>query len=82
MKEETLFRELKKKALDACHYRGHRMGRFWSWPNSPHLCGQASCLDCGETAVVDTDPLPNSFSLCGPALTVMCVSKKNSTDSA
>lgn len=56
--------ELKKDALEAAAWRGHKMGKFTD--------GISECKLCGMIAVVRVDPAPNEVEISGGSVALHC----------
>lgn len=66
---------LKKEALFACNFRGHKMSRFKtvykSLQSNDTVC-EAICEKCKRYVQVNTHPAPNEIDICGDAVAVSC----------
>lgn len=68
--------KLKKQALVACHFRGHKMSKFTTMavglgPDDPVNC-IAHCVRCGMEVQVLSEPLPNEIDIAGSAVAYGC----------
>jgi len=61
---------LRKKALESCKFRGHKMGPFFHWKFSE--IAKAHCIKCGAEVIVSSKPLPNDIEISGRAVAVYC----------
>ena len=64
--------QLKKEALEATTFRGHKMGKFQNYsPNSAY----ATCTVCGMGGMgvmVTSKPAPNDIDVGGSAVAMTC----------
>jgi len=64
---------LKKKALEAMRFRGHKVDRRWlTYGDYPNLRFQNVCDECGKSAWIILHPLPNEIEISGEAVAVGC----------
>ena len=65
---------LKYKAIRACNWRGHNMGKWkdHSYRNGVAYC---HCLDCDMQVAVILNPLPNEINIGGEAVALTCGSE-------
>lgn len=62
--------QLKRRAeSSAVSFRGHRLGY---WRNVGNTSAFATCLDCGASAHVCTNPPPNGIDISGSAVALNC----------
>lgn len=64
--------QLKKEALEACGFRGHKMKRFKNDTDSRHSKAYSECRVCGKTVHVDACPMPNGIDISGEAVALGC----------
>ncbi|MDP1614797.1 MAG: hypothetical protein Q8L68_03280 [Methylococcales bacterium] len=71
---------LKREALDACKFRGHRMGRFVSYNPAFGIRSTttafAFCTVCHRAVGIDAKPLPNGIEIGGEAVALNCESEE------
>ena len=69
----TKWNRLKKEALEACKFRGHKMNTF-GFTVSPHgdMKGGSYCKKCGKGVFITTRPLPNEIDFGGEAVALGC----------
>lgn len=67
---------LKKEALEACKWRGHKMKRFVGYSSLIGFTGTttayALCEACHRQVVVCTKPPPNEIEIGGEAVALNC----------
>lgn len=70
---------LKKEALMACQWTGHKMGKWTNltygegWRNpGPRYTASAECQECGMLVDVDTRPPANGIEIGGEAVALFC----------
>ena len=67
----TKLQRLKKEALEACQFRGHKMKRFVTRCCLAEIV-YAHCQDCGMQVVVKTKPQPDDTEISGEAVALYC----------
>lgn len=76
---------LRAEALEACEFRGHKMGPFEDDMRTHTYLGKvireaytgtAECIVCGAWVQVETHPWPNGIEVGGPAVAVSCAEFK------
>lgn len=65
----TKEKRLKKEAMEAAKWRGHKFSGAW-WQGS-HTFGR-NCVVCDAWVLVDTKPAPNSIDIGGTAVALNC----------
>lgn len=68
---ETMRRidRLRKEAMEATKFRGHKMCRYWDGTRLHHM---KYCLNCGRQVFIDLYPSPNSIDISGEAVALNC----------
>ena len=61
--------KLRKQALEACQFRGHKMQPFSR--KYRHWWG-SKCKICGKGVVINDQPDPNGIDICGEAIALSC----------
>ena len=72
---------LKKEALVACRWRGHKMGKFTNFTygaeyRQPRRTAMAFCKVCDAWVNVTDRPLPNEIEIGGEAVALCCAEKR------
>ena len=74
----TKLAKLKKEALEACKFRGHKMGKWernaW-WDKETTYC---SCGRCGKGVQVNVKPPANGINIGGEAVVTECNKESSS----
>lgn len=72
----TKLKRLKKEALAACEFRGHKMKRFISYNPvygfTSLTTAYSHCRICGRQVLVQAKPLPNGIEIGGEAVALTC----------
>ncbi len=56
------------RAMEACRFRGHDMGRWQETLGGAYSC----CQRCDAQVTVKVDPLPNNIDIGGSAVAMHC----------
>ena len=69
----TKLERLRKEALAACEYQGHKMKRFQKIYNGiAGITAFSNCKICDKQAVIIEKPQPNEIDVGGEAVAVGC----------
>jgi len=63
---------LKKEALEACNFRGHKVSRFVNHSPKPIQIAHSYCIICRKSVIVNNSPLPNEIEISGRAVALTC----------
>jgi hypothetical protein len=77
-KKMKTYNELKKEAITACNFRGHKMGEwgFTIHAGGMGIRGGSICKKCGKGVQIDTNPPPNGIDIGGEAVSLCCKNLK------
>jgi len=64
---------LRKEALEACRFRGHKMTRFIRFGD----IALSHCRICEKAVGIDAHPLPNGIEIGGEAVALSCKTAKS-----
>jgi hypothetical protein len=68
----TKMKRLQNEAMEACKFRGHKMGKWQRDEYWKETVTYSHCSNCNKQVVVDTHPMPNGIDICGEAVALSC----------